>query len=191
MARGYLVIQITPNDRAFGKPPSVSGYRGVHWLPPFSVDEFVPGTAADDYVFGDYVDETSGLIPDFSKAYDLLKRLQRERPRPYEILYCRTGHDMGKGDLPAYPPMKFYGYDVAGITGDKWSVLYVFPSGAWAATYRTKLNDFGLFPQKKTAERFLEEYVTRGEPDPEGLEVVEVFGVLLEKLEAEGWKQVE
>ena len=159
---GFLVVLAATKDINTRNPKYVGVDRIPEYPSKFSEEE----AALDDYVFGDYKNIDTNLIPDYSKAYELWQRLAISR-RQYEILMCCSGpSDPLAISIPAAAASVVpLGYDVAAIQSDCWSIVDDFASGSWAERYRTLLNEYGLFDARENAERYLKEYQAHGEPD--------------------------
>ncbi len=134
-------------------------YHGVDRVPPNSSAIPQEQSAIDDYVFGDYKDIDSNLIPEFAKAYELWQRFG-DSPREFEIVACcRDPDDPLLTTIPSGTSRTLsLGYDVAGLNGDCWSIVEDFARSEWARHYHLLLNDNGLFDVKTDAENYLEEY---------------------------------
>jgi hypothetical protein len=132
----------------------------------------------DEYVFGRVKDKDTNLIPSLETAVGLCKMLGRGGRR-FEIIYC--------SDTEQQPILRceleigsteFLGYDVAGISGDCWSIVDDFSSNDWARPYRQRLNPSGLFLERADAESYLRDYRAHGEPDADSaFDVIEVIRV--------------
>lgn len=180
---GFLVVlEIKEYLDWTGLPPNPL-YKGVDRLPAAPIPGDPPlfaeeAEALDAYVFGDFKDFDTNLIPTYQKAVELLQMFERS-PRQYEIIYC-CGDEK---DLEELSQQEFrieaLGYDVASVTGDCWSIVDDMPDSPWAEPFRTRLNAHGLFPNKEDAEQYLQEYQDRREPDWDAeLRVVFVARVL-------------
>ncbi|MCC7083840.1 MAG: hypothetical protein IT427_02405 [Pirellulales bacterium] len=164
---GFLVVLADSGYRNALNPK----YMGVDRVPPYytagQANPYPEETAVlDDYVFGDYKDEKSNLIIDYSKALELWQRFKISR-RPYEILLCCFGlDDATLANVEASnATIVSLGYDVAGISGDGWSIVEDIPSGEWAKVYSQALNENGLFKTRMEAERYHKEYRDHQEAD--------------------------
>ncbi len=164
---GFLVVLVDAGELCAENPK----YAGVDRLPPFNVEpystHFPEETGPlEDYVFGDYKDCESGLIPSYDKALDLWKRFGVSR-RAYEILFCCAGPD--NPALERIDPVSAaaipLGYDVAGLGGDCCSIVGDFTIREWARPYVPALNNFGLFPSRDVAEKYLADYREHREGD--------------------------
>ena len=140
-------------------------YERVDRVPPYYLDDSSPNAAAMDfYVMGDCKDPETNLIPSFRAARALAAQLS-EGGAQHEVLLCCDGPESPV--LTALRPesVEHLGYDVAGLSGDYWSIVADFPSSAWAYAYRARLNEQGLFGSKPDAENYLRRYVAEREPD--------------------------
>jgi len=104
------------------------------------------------YVFEDFKDERTGLIPNKAKALRLL-RLFESSPRKFDLIYCT--------DATAEPPAEdysFLGFDIAGLGGDYWSIVGDFPVDRRVRSFLAHLNRWGLFDREAEAAEFLRRY---------------------------------
>ena len=92
-------------------------------------------------------------------------------------MYCSTGESL---DASGTASLITYGYDVAAVTADYWSIVGDFPKADWAYAFRQHLNPNGLFDSARMALRFLEQYRANREPDADApFEIVLVRKVQL------------
>ena len=163
-ATGFLVVLKTPEcrgERGSRLNPQYSGVNRVPLYPPPNAEE---ASALDEYVFGDIKSNETNLIPYFGTALTLLKKLSSS-PRAFEVIYCGTGPEDPILDELAVEKVVALGYDVAGVTGDGWSIVGDFASGEWAVAFANRLNSYGLFRDRADAQAYLKGYEDHNEPD--------------------------
>jgi hypothetical protein len=163
---GFLVVLL---DGEYHNPRNPR-YLGVDRVPaqPFpggELDYPEEAAAMDAYVFGDYKDIESNVIPDYDRARELLEAFSSSR-RAFELLMVCSGPEdpirTRCGEAASQTPL---GYDVASVSGDCWSIVEDIPESDWARPYLARLSDAGLLPSRQIAERYLEEYRQHKEPD--------------------------
>lgn len=157
---GFLVVLSEPEYLN----PRNPRYFGVDAIPasPSGIPE--EAEALDRYVFGHYKDPETNVIPTYEKARELLDALSSS-PRRFEIIFCGTGPDDPALHALTTLIRQDLGYDVAGISGDCWSIVDDIPESDWAKPYIAILNESGLFPTRSNAERYLGEYRENQETD--------------------------
>ena len=183
--RGFLVVLQEQEYPPWVTRRAMPTYKGVYRIPaaptpgePAEIPE--EAEALDAYVFGDFKDCDTNLIPAYDKAVKLLGMFSRS-PRRYEIIFCCTHGEEEQLERLASESLSVQplGYDVAGVEGDYWSIVDDMPESPWAEPFRARLNGHGLFSNKEDAEQYLRAYQNRGEPDWDaGLRVVFVARVL-------------
>lgn len=160
---GFLVVRSEHFDRTHRNPL----YNGVDRVPPYpSEDESEQKAleALDEYVFGNYKDTETNLIPSLDAAVRLQSALSSAAHR-YDILFCcEDSKDAQSIDVNG-ANIEHLGFDVASIRGDYYSIVGDFSPSEWASRFRPCLNGFGLFKRKEDAEEYLQEYCNRKEPD--------------------------
>lgn len=167
---GYLVV-LPPRG---GAGALDGGYEGVDRVPAYPGDTAEETQVLDSYVFGDYKDSRTNLIPSLEAAEDLSARLSRTG-REYEVLVCCEGpeSELVRSVEPAR--VEHLGFDVAAVQADYWSIVDDFSTSPWTEQLRSGLNEHGLFQTERDAARYLREYKRRNEPDSDSpLEVVYV-----------------
>lgn len=177
---GFLVVRSVDPDRAGDKGFRHSRYSGVDRVPPYPADDENEQHSVEDYVFGDYKDEATNLIPSFDSALRLHCALSSGGHK-YEIVFCCEDSDSDAVHRIERNGLKIehLGYDVANLRGDYWSIVGDFSRSAWASHFRGGINEFGLFRRRADAEAYLKEYRDRGEPDSDSsFDVVYVVRVL-------------
>lgn len=120
--QGFLIVPVEKEGPLEPDPNQL--YQGVGRLPAQPSDFEEESEALEEYVFGDYVDDDATVIPTLQKARELLF-LFANSPRDFEILYCEA--DVFADDLEDEAEYRLLGFDVAGITGDCWSIVDDFP----------------------------------------------------------------
>jgi hypothetical protein len=156
---GFLVV-LQDNGRGVGQ--SVRTYQGVDRVPPYPSPFPEEEEAMDEFVFSDAKDPQSNLIPRFERALEIYRGLSIGRRR-YEVILCCQGPDspLAKGRYRVDP----FGYDVAAIQADYWSIVDDFCASDWAREFQARLNEHGLFTNRQDAEVYLAEYQQRREVD--------------------------
>jgi hypothetical protein len=178
---GFLVVRSVEPFRLAGKGSLRLRYRGVDRVPPYPSDDEDEQEAVEQYVFGNYKDDATNLIPSFDAAVRLQRSLSSSKHR-YEILFCCEDPKAVQGIEERGVHVEHLGYDVAAIRGDYWSIVADFSANDWAARFRSCLNALGLFTRKEDAEAYLREYRDKGEPDSESpFDVVYVTRVYLDE----------
>lgn len=158
--RGFLVVLLV------GESQSNPSYAGVDRVPSYHLPEHPSdypeeSIALNADLFGDFRDFDSNLIPTLNLAQSLLTLFSMS-PRQYEIVFCSDDWPV---DPPASVQLLPLGFDVAGITGDCWSIVDDFPASPWANRFRAALNEFGLFPRRQNAVDYLAAYREHNEAD--------------------------
>lgn len=147
MPTGFLVV-IVPDGIRF---PQNERYRGVDRRPPVDLD--LAEHFRDPYLYSDDIDET-GLISNLVAAQNILLEYSSVmRVEDLEIV-ASSDHESIL-ELPSIFPA---GFDVAGSEANFWSILGDFPSGAEVDSFRAKLNDYGLFSDRRDAADYLQAY---------------------------------
>jgi hypothetical protein len=166
---GYLVVVSNP---------AICPYRGVDRVPPYPAEFDSESAACDAYVFGGFKCRDTNLIPSIDAAVRLLKMFSAS-PRRFEIIRCTDRTDESHESRNVNDSANtLYGYDVAVVIGDFWSIVDDMPKDAWAAPYLTSKNAYGLFPEKTTAEQYLLDYRKNAGLDSDfDFSVVAVYGV--------------
>lgn len=178
---GFLVVRSVEFSRPDEAESLRSRYHGVDRVPPYPSDDEGEQDALDQYVFGNYKDGATNLIPSYAAALRL-QRLFLSSKHRYEILFCCKGPEAVKNLEQGNVDIEHLGYDVAAVRGDYWSIVDDFSRNEWASEFRRKLNPFGLFPQRTDAEEYLREYRDRREPDSDSpFDVLYVVRVLVQR----------
>jgi len=180
---GFLVVlaKEIKGESPETQPNNRYRYSGVGRVPALPTDYQEEEDAMWDYVCNPDVKDETNLIPSLDKAEELHKRLSQGR-RKFEIVFCCQGPD--SGDLRRIESRKIepLGYDVVTISACYWSLVEVFCRSDWATTLKARLNEFGLFNNRRDAEQYLEGYRSHGEPDSDAdFDVVYVVRILTEK----------
>ncbi len=174
MTSGFLVV-LEPRP----SPNTGKLYAGVDRVPTYPSE--IPGEerAMDAYLFGGLKDDSTNLIPSLRKAVRLCKMLRRGGRR-FEIIHVQSAIHSVAGCPPEIEG-EHLGYDVAGVSGDCWSIVLDFPVSDWALPYRERLNQYGLFVEGADARSYLEDYRAHNEPDADSpFDVVEVMRTTFE-----------
>jgi hypothetical protein len=175
---GFLVVRSVELASRHADRSLRSAYHGVDRVPPWPADDESERDAIEQYVFGDYKDDATNLIPSFDAAAKL-QRLLSSSERSYDILFCCEDPQGVRNITQRGVDIEHLGYDVAGISGDYWSIVADLSRNDWASRFRKSLNEFGLFSRKADAEAYLREYRDRREPDSDSpFDVVYVVRVL-------------
>lgn len=153
---GFLIV-LAADEPEVSRSPRNPRYLGIDRVPAYPSAQPEEAAAIDAYVFGEYKDEDSGLIPDFRAARELLE-LFSSSPRHFEIL--RLTELRAPEDALA-PQYRLLGFDASGRNGDFWSITGDFPEEGAMSSYRQLLNQNGLFGDPETAFRFRDDYVAR------------------------------
>ena len=158
--RGFLVVLSEPEYRS----PRNPRYFGVDAQPASPSDFPEEAEELDQYVFGRFKEPVTNLIPTYERARQLLDAFSKS-PRKFEIIFC--GYGLDDLNLEAFAPLKMQGlgYDVAGVSGDGWSIVCDMPESDWARPFIASLNEFGLFQTRLDAENYLREYRAHQEAD--------------------------
>jgi len=158
---GYVVALVRPENRNIKNPQ----YCGIDRLPEYPSRVEQESQALDQYVFGDYKDLNSNLIPTFVKALKLWTDFSVST-RDFEILLCSTGAIESEiSGISQHAKLEPMGFDIAGVTGDYWSIVNDIPGCEWSRKYAKEINEFGLFNTYDIANSFLGDYIRHGEPD--------------------------
>lgn len=161
---GFLVLLATPCGMRHGSRTERCPYMGVDRGPTWPTDVAVEQEPLDDYVFGSLKDFDTNLIPDYRIARLLYDRFALS-PRSYEIIACTSDPSATIIRSLCLSSTQPRGYDVAAVRADYWSIADDLSCSPWAAVYQGHLNDFGLFNDREIAQAYLEQYISRGEPD--------------------------
>lgn len=161
---GFLVVRSADPDRPRDNAGIPSRYSGVDRVPPYPTDDPDEQEPIEQYVFGEYKDKATNLIPSFDSTVRLLRSLS-SRKHKYEILFCSENGDVVPNIEQVGLKVERLGYDVAAVRSDYWSIVGDFSRSEWASRFRNCLNESGLFRQRADAEAYLTEYRDRGEPD--------------------------
>ena len=161
---GFLVVLPEPEFRGEVGRSINPRYSGVDRVPTYPSKYREESTAIDEYVFGDFKDMESNVIPSLPKALDLLKMFSAS-PRTFEVIFCCDGPDAESLQRLNKDKIVHLGYDVAVVTGDGWSIVDDFSGSEWAAHFAERLNQNGLFAARSDAESYLREYRRHSEPD--------------------------
>ncbi|GIW91995.1 MAG: hypothetical protein KatS3mg110_0036 [Pirellulaceae bacterium] len=183
--RGYLVVLPYSENRlltADGLTWDVDTYQGAGRVPAYHVES--QGSpypeereAIDAYVFGDFKDYETNLIPTYEKAVELLQMFSRS-PRRYEIIFCCSDETDAKNVSLPGAQLERLGYDVACLDG-YWSIVLDMPYSDWALPFRKLLNSNGLFDRKEDALEYRRQYIERREHDWEfGFDIIFVARVV-------------
>lgn len=174
---GFLLVRSPECDQPdSSSQPTI--YRGIDRVPPYPSDDETERAAVEQYVFGEYKDDDTNLIPTLDSALLLYSLLQPSRYR-YEILLCGSDSHVVHGiDLEGLD-VEHLGYDVAVVRGDYWSIVGDFSQSDWARPFRNQLNNYGLFSQKEDAVEYLREYQRHGEVDADMLLEVVYLAVVI------------
>lgn len=161
---GFLVVRSV--EPACGREDGSlrSRYHGVDRVPPWPTDDESEQDAVEQYVFGDYKDDSTNLIPSLEAAARLQRSLSTSKYN-YEILFCCEDSQNVRTITERGVDIEHLGYDVAGLCGDYWSIVADFSQSDWATRFREGLNEFGLFSRRTDAEAYLREYCDQLEPD--------------------------
>ena len=175
---GYLVI-LTVNE--YVKTSEQNKYKGVDNFPSHYDDppeELLPEKEAMDlYVWTDrFVEDDEAFMLDLETAKTYLDMLNISH-RKFEIIYViitETGEEKPP-DVEA--EFEFRGYDVAWITGDKWSILFDFPEEL--SQYKKHLNKNILFDSINIAKEYRAKYIEMKLPDWDvwEFEIGKIYGV--------------
>jgi hypothetical protein len=159
--KGFLVVLKTPETYGLMRREH---YRGVDRLPSYRLAHQEPireeSKAMERYVFGNVRHQETGLIPSYGAAVSLLTEF-RNSPREFELISCRRVLDLEENasqEPSASTPGKLLGFDVAGLSGDCWSIVADFPDDPRVACYLPKLNANGLFTTPLDAKAYLKDY---------------------------------
>ena len=172
MPSGFLVVVADARNRATGGP-----YAGVCRVPYYPPDDVREERAMDEYVFGDFKDDDTNLIPSLEAAVKLCGML-RSGGRQFEIIYCRDAEQPVPLSQMGIGSVQSLGYDVAGIRWNYWSIVEDFSIGDWAIPYHKRLNPNGLFGEKSDAEAYLRDYRAHRDHDwDSGFNIVEVLRI--------------
>lgn len=164
---GFLVV-LMPEYAEIPFPENVINfkYEGIgrvplYYLPEQPTDYPAESAAMDAYVFGDYKDLKTNLIPTLDKATELLV-LFSESPRRFEIILCCEGPESAAiRQVAEQRTIEELGYDVAIIE----SIVDDFCHSDWAKEFLARLNQHGLFSSREDAEEYLRQYVEHEEYD--------------------------
>ncbi len=171
--RGYLVLLV--EDEPGEAPRPNAKYQGVDRLPPNPTVFPDEVEALDEYVYGDYKEEDSSLIPTLHRARELLTMFD-DASRDFELVYCEA--DDFVNELQAGADYELLGYDVAGVSGDCWSIVADFTAEPGFEEQSSKLNNFGLFDHAHDAEKYFRDYKAAKLPDYDcGFSVCKVWRV--------------
>lgn len=151
-----------------------SNYAGVYRIPSCSMKPSKEKEILDDYLLGDVMDEETGLIIFLTKAADMLYRLNRVKNN-YELIYCCEGPDSKRNEGCKLEEL---GYDIAGLNGDCWSIVFDFCQSNWAEPYKPHLNRNGLFDSKHESCAYLMAYIDHREADYDSsFDIINVYRV--------------
>jgi hypothetical protein len=150
---GFLVVMADIGE---------SAYKGVDRVPPYPAEFPEEADAAEVYALGSFKDQATNLIETHERATALLQLFARS-VRSFEIILCHTEDLIPNG--PLVGTGRCYGYDVAAVPADYWSIVRDMSRSSWATAYRLMLNEFGLFGDRSTAEAYLRDYRANKEPD--------------------------
>lgn len=142
-------------------------YKGVDRVSPYPSDDKNEQAIVEQYVFGDYKDDATNLIPSFDAAVRLQRSLSSSSKHRYDILFCCEDSKGAQGIEERGMHVEPLGYDLAAIWGDYWSIVADFSPSDWADRFRSCLNEFGLFTRKEDAEAYLRESRDHRGPDSE------------------------
>ncbi len=158
-ASGFAVV-LSSNEGPSTYNPR---YRGIGRMPSYPTEYIEEAPVLDDYVFADYKSLETNLIPTYARAVELWERLRISR-REFDLLaWCSGPNDAFLTHFSAQK--RILGYEVAGISGDYWSIVDDIPSTTWTERYRQQLNSNGLFDDRSVAEAYLSDYRQRQEAD--------------------------
>src|SRR5262245_30303775 len=130
MPSEFLVVLADARNRATGGP-----YAGVARMPYYHPsDDVREERAIDEYVFGDFKDDDSNLIPSLEAAVKLCRML-RSGGRRFEIIYCRNAEQPVPLSRVEIANVESLGYDVADVRWTYYSIEEVFSIGNWAIPY--------------------------------------------------------
>jgi hypothetical protein len=159
---GFLVVETRHPGDSFADSDNPR-YEGVWRIPAWPPDLAQEEDAMWDYVFSpDVKDHETNMIPSLDKARAMHARLS-QGGRAFEIIFCCRGPDSEDLDLLGSAPWEYLGYDIAAIGGDYYSIVADLWRADWAAPFRQKLNEHGLFAESD-ADDYLQQYVAHGEP---------------------------
>jgi hypothetical protein len=166
--RGFLVVR---TDLNLGAP-----YKGVDRVPTYPAEFPEEAAASEQYALGDFKSEETNMIATVEKAVELLRMFPCQG-QGFEIILCESG-DTAPSE--SQDGSATYGYDVASLNADYWSIVRDMSQSPWAMRYRTATNEFGLFADHATAKAYLHEYRAHSEPDSDApFAIVRVTPVLL------------
>jgi hypothetical protein len=176
--RGFLVvlsadIEARDDGVALRKP-----YEGVDRVPAYRFGGTRRDEAMEAYVFGEYKDPSTNLVPTLSAARRLCSWLSASKRERYEVLYCCESSRAQSWLAGSGSKVEDLGYDVASLGADYWSIVGDMPQDVWVRPHRKRLNSHGLFSSHDEATSYLTEYRRRDAPDSDApLEVVFVARV--------------
>lgn len=171
MNTGFLIVRSVDASLAEDNRSSRSRYSGVDRVPPYPSDDDCEKDAIEDYVFGDYKNQTTNLISSLDRALQLYRSLSGSKYK-YEILFCSEGPDAVNRMEEEHLKIEHLGFDVASLRTDYWSIVADFSRNEWALHFLNALNEFGLFRGRSDAEAYLREYRKHDEPDSNSLFIV-------------------
>lgn len=136
---------------------------GVFRVPEYWLeDERRQAGFLDEYLLGDVIDDDTNLVPTFAAALEVARLIPLDLRSDFEIIYVNCVDDEPPTDAGTDEP-ELLGFDVACVTGDRWTIVGDFATGEWAEAFRRKLNAYGLFRQRTTASAYLAQYRAHGE----------------------------
>lgn len=163
---GYLVVRVNSEPLTRKSYTNNPHYKGVALIPPYPSDDIFEQEPLDRYVFGDFKDKDTNLIPSYERAKTLCTWLNElSKKYLYEIVLCCDSFENLKGHNLPMGCTESRGYDIATIRGDYWSIVEDMPADPWTTQYKVLLNQNGLFTDRAEAVNYLSEYKERGAPD--------------------------
>jgi hypothetical protein len=149
---GYLVVLAESKSRE---------YKGVNRIPPYPAECPDEAAATEAYALGDFKSLETNLIDTHERAFALLRMYARSQ-RQFEVIRCDTKDlEIAESGCAA----TCYGYDVAAIPADYWSIVDDIDQSPWAASYRSALNEYGLFQDRAMADNYLRDYRANSSAD--------------------------
>lgn len=162
---GFLVVLSRSQYTEVPVSTTNPRYSGIDRVPPYPSEYDEENSVLESYVFGEYKDEKSNLIPTFMRALELHHALSRVSKRSFEIILVCSGPDSELIASHIEVVDQQLGFDIASVQSDYWSIVDDFSKSKWAFRYKSTLNEFGLFSERGDAEEYLNEYRSRQEPD--------------------------
>ncbi len=162
---GFLVVRKRLSE--VESNPLNPHYMGVMRIPPMSNPLESMSDTMWKYVFEGVKNEETNLIDDMGRAREILVGLEKEG-EDVEIIYVTEKPEKG-GYCRLKEGMEGLGWDVAGVGGDYWSIVADMSDRPWAKPFWSLLNRNGLFPERRVALEYLEQYRKNRDPDWDSL----------------------